>query len=176
MADAKNEGHATIPGATVYYLHKAPEDAVELKAELKVLHAFLVKWNSNTGDDPSFSPRSTRTEPQLPVDTKAPPPATRLVVTSKTHKSTHASSADQAKHLSVYVCTDDSWALDPHEYGAVVHVFPVNENPANGYQGYFMFSKKRQKLNSLAIKESLEKAEANNFGRLDEDGEFHPSE
>lgn len=146
-----------MQGGTVYYLYEAPADKADLKNELKVLET-LGKWNKNLGDNHSPS--------QLPLETKAPPPATRLVVTAANHKSTHASYADQPKHLTVYICTDANWALDPHEYGAVAHVFPVDEDAAKGYHEYFLHAKKRQKLNSEAIKAALALAEAKDPGTL----------
>ena len=91
----------------------------------------------------------------------APPPPS-----AANHKSTHASSRNQPKHLSAYVCTEASWALNPHEYGAVVHVFANNEDPAQGYHEYSMYSKKRQKINAQSIKDALAQAEANDFGTL----------
>jgi hypothetical protein len=82
------------------------------------------------------------------------------------HKSTHPNYAKQDKHLSVYVSTDTNWACDPHEYGAVVHVFAVEEDPAKGYSSYYMHSKSRQKLNSDTIKAALANAEAKDLGTL----------
>ncbi|KAH7927485.1 hypothetical protein BV22DRAFT_1006917 [Leucogyrophana mollusca] len=160
MSSVKNPGFARVTGGTVYYLYEAPVNKADLKNELKVLETFLSKWNADVGDN--------HTPHQLPSTTKAAPPATRLVVTAANHKSTHASSATQPKHLTVYVCTDVNWALDPHEYGAVVHVLAVDEDPEKGYLEYFMYSSKRQKINSAAIKAALAQAEANDFGTLGE--------
>ncbi|KAI5831072.1 hypothetical protein K523DRAFT_319320 [Schizophyllum commune Tattone D] len=158
MSNVTNPGHATIAGGTVYYLYAAPTVKADLKHELEVLQTFLAQWNADTED--------YQNPPVLPSDTKAPPPATRLLITAANHKSTHASSRNQPKHLSAYVCTDASWALNPHEYGAVVHVFANNEDPAQGYHEYFMYSKKRQKINAQSIKDALAQAEANDFGTL----------
>ena len=47
-----------------------------------------------------------------------------------------------------------------------MHVFANNEDPAQGYHEYFMYSKKRQKINAQSIKDALAKAEANVFGTL----------
>ncbi|KAL0565055.1 hypothetical protein V5O48_016980 [Marasmius crinis-equi] len=174
MDTAINRGHAAIAGATVYYLHAAPTVTADLKNELTVLQSFLAAWNANEGDNPAEEPEGFRKTPELPSGTKAPPPATKLVVTSSNHKSTHKSSAQQAKHLSVYLFDDEGWngkdgedgKDTPRKYGAVVHVFANNEDPSQGYKDYLMFSKKLQKINSAVIKQQLADAEARNFGTL----------
>ncbi|KAI0351372.1 hypothetical protein OH77DRAFT_1429923 [Trametes cingulata] len=154
-----NPGHAKITGATVYYLYTAPPTQ-DLKHELQVLQTFVARWNADTGD--------TRNPPWLPSGTKAPPPVKNLLITANNHKSTHASSANQPKHISAYVTNEDGWKLDPHEYGAVVHVFAVDEDPAKGYKNYWMYSRSRQKINSKGIKDALAAAEAHDFGTLGE--------
>ena len=123
--------------------------------------------------------------PKLPSGTHAAPPATCLVVmfvlicskwlfvpdsglSASNHISDYVRSANQGLHLSVYVCTESNWERDPHEYGAAVHIFSVEGNPAKGYERYLIFSGKKQKFNSRAIKEALARAKAKNIrtGRL----------
>jgi len=160
-------GHATIAGGTVYYLHEAPSSNTDRRNELRVLESFLAAWNSDTPDDPSLAPSADRKTPEKPSGTKAPPIATILIVTKLNHKSTHSGSSDQDKHLTVYVCTDATWAATPsREYGATVHVFATNEDPAQGYRGYYKLLGNRQKMNGPGIKTDLEKAQATNFGVL----------
>ncbi|KAI0369094.1 hypothetical protein BV20DRAFT_1053394 [Pilatotrama ljubarskyi] len=153
----KNPGHAKINGATVYYLYEAPPTQ-DLKHELQVLQTFVTKWNANTPD--------TRKPAWLPRDTKAPPPLKVLLVTANNHLSTSASSAGQPEHISAYVIDEAGWALNPHECGAKVHVFAKNQDPAQGYKDYWMYSKSRQKLGSPAFLAALAAAEAHDFGTL----------
>ncbi|KAF8954491.1 hypothetical protein BDZ97DRAFT_1676646 [Flammula alnicola] len=152
-------GFAKVQGGTVYYLYEAPNKKTELKNELKVLEAFLGKWNADVGVRHSLPPHAA-------IGDTCSPPGTRLIVTKGNHISTHASYATQGEHLSVYVCTDDNWACNPRHYGAVVHIFAVNGEPAKGYHSYFLHSKKEQKFNSEAIKAAIANAEANDLGTL----------
>ncbi|OJT02960.1 hypothetical protein TRAPUB_6499 [Trametes pubescens] len=151
-------GHAAITGATVYYLYDVPATA-DLKHELEVLQSFVAKWNADTPD-------SIHSPAWLPSGTKAPPPLLCLLITKYNHKSTHASSANQGKHISAYVVNQAGWNLQPIEYGATVHVFAVNEDPAQGYHDYYIHSKARAKINSAVIQAALAAAKANNLGTL----------
>lgn len=122
---------------------------------------------------PAWLPSGTKAPPPLLcllityVHVRDPPFLDRLLFLSKyNHKSTHASSANQGKHISAYVINQAGWNLQPIEYGATVHVFAVNEDPAQGYDNYYIHSKARAKINSAVIQAALAAAQANNLGTL----------
>ncbi|TFK68437.1 hypothetical protein BDN72DRAFT_898144 [Pluteus cervinus] len=159
-----NPGFARVQGGIVYYVFAAPREKVELKNELKVLQAFLAAWNADVEDTQPGKP--TR-PPKKPSETKAPPPVTRLLVVAYNHLSTRPKSKYQPKHLTVLMCNDKGWALEPREYGAWVHVFPIDENSEKGYKNYSIESDKRRKVDGKH-KASLALAEANDLGTLGE--------
>ncbi|CDO69671.1 hypothetical protein BN946_scf184851.g59 [Trametes cinnabarina] len=186
MEEAKEEtkgnpGCALIKGAQVFYLYDAPVDTRDLKNELKVLETFVAKWNANVAD--------THEKPLHPEDTEAEPPVEYLLITwestflsrldsmhlmprescsAKNHHSTHEKGQQERKHISAYVINENGWKRDPHEYGAVVHIYSVDDDPANGYESYHMYSKRRQKLGADGIRRALAAAQMKNFGTLGE--------
>jgi len=165
-SQARNAGHAQITGGTVYYMYAAPTAPADLKNELQVLQSFLAAWNANEPDDPTLAP-NTPDVAKMPRKTNAPGPhVTRLIVTKSNHKSPTPTSKDQAEHLSVYVVCKGGWERNPRKYGAGVHVFPKNGDPAQGYRGFWIYRTNRQFIASKGMKAALAEAEANNFGTL----------
>jgi len=162
-----NPGQAQIAGGTVYYMYAAPTAPADLKNELQVLQSFLAAWNADTPDNPALAPNTPRQRRKRPSNTDAPPKVTRLLVTKSNHKSSTNASSRQAEHLSVYVVPKDGWQNNPWRrmYGAVVHVFPKNGDPAQGYQDYWIYPKRKRSVSGLLIA-ALTEAEDHNFGTL----------
>lgn len=46
-APAPAIGHATITGATIYYINDVPATWADLKSELTVLEGFVTAWNAD---------------------------------------------------------------------------------------------------------------------------------
>lgn len=97
---------------------------------------------------------------------KPPFPNHSQFLSKYNHKSTYARSANQGKHITAHVINQAGWNLQPIEYGATVHVFSVNEDPAQGYQDYYIHSKTRGKINRGSIQAALAAAQANYLGTL----------
>ena len=72
----------------------------------------------------------------------------------------------ETKHISAYLSTETLWELSPKEYGALVHIYAKDGNVSNGYHGYRIRERRRQRLKSQVIQEKLTAAEANYLGKL----------
>ncbi|EJD36081.1 hypothetical protein AURDEDRAFT_74592 [Auricularia subglabra TFB-10046 SS5] len=158
MSNSNNPGFCIINGAIVLYLWEAPTSRKDLKNELLVLQSFLNAYNADTLVRVPY--------PGTPSTTKAPPPITRILVNAKNHQTSHQSTAAQGPRITALLCTAAGWAATPRERGACVHIFSVNQDPAQGFKEYRIHDGKRSTLTSPSMVAQIPAAQAKNLGTL----------
>jgi hypothetical protein len=77
----------------------------------------------------------------------------------KNHQSTHT--PNEPEHITVMVVSEAQWELDPKERGGVVHVYPKDQDPAEGYDSFYIQRARKEKLNSAGIVAAIAAASAN---------------
>ncbi|EPT02378.1 hypothetical protein FOMPIDRAFT_1048059 [Fomitopsis schrenkii] len=143
---------ATSVSLLVVYPHSNPTDA-ELKAELRVIKAWFVAFNSDAADINGKKPSSTQSFP-----------ASVMLTTSDLHVS--STSPTERTHITGRLSTAAAWQLNPKENNCCVHIYAKNNTLADGYESWLLKNKSKSKLSSADIVAKINAALANNRGTL----------